>query len=213
MTDDIPNFSFLNGDNSPSKWVPTGSWGCLLDKAFRRGDIESVLENLAKQAGHAGLGGGLLVLASSIISPTSGGPKFSKMDVKRVFLNYCLVSLSYCKGNWLKDYSQVGLNRQVSLITPWRGHRPWISLVSANPQLTLSLWSSLSWVLWYDPVNISLNRGLIYPDLWLCNSGIWGHAGTSWCIPSRRMSFPRICGVRELTSHLRSTLITPSTKI
>ncbi|KAJ3571563.1 hypothetical protein NP233_g3672 [Leucocoprinus birnbaumii] len=75
---DIPDFSYLN------------------DKAFRHGDIESILENLVKNAGGAALGGsGLLEFASSIINSASGGSKFSKMDVKRVYF-----------GNWLRDYSQ-----------------------------------------------------------------------------------------------------------
>ncbi|KAF5352439.1 hypothetical protein D9756_005841 [Leucocoprinus leucothites] len=75
---DIPDFAYLN------------------DKAFRHGDIEGILENLVKNAGGAALGGGgLLGFASSVISAASGGLKFSKMDVKRVYF-----------GNWLRDYSQ-----------------------------------------------------------------------------------------------------------
>ncbi|KAL5534058.1 hypothetical protein ACEPAG_518 [Sanghuangporus baumii] len=74
---DIPDFSYLNG------------------KAFRHGDIEGVLENLVKSAAGAASGGGLLGLASSVLSAAKGGEKFSPMDVKRVYF-----------GNWLRDYSQ-----------------------------------------------------------------------------------------------------------
>ncbi|CAL1694230.1 unnamed protein product [Somion occarium] len=74
---DIPDFAYLNG------------------KAFRHGDIEGILSELAKTAGHAAGGGGLLGFAQSMISAASGGAKFSKEDVKKVYF-----------GNWLRDYSQ-----------------------------------------------------------------------------------------------------------
>ncbi|KAI1794001.1 Het-C-domain-containing protein [Ganoderma leucocontextum] len=77
---DIPDFAYLNG------------------KAFRHGDIENILAELAKAVGHVGGGGGLLDFAQSVLSAaTSGGEgsKFSKEDVKRVYF-----------GNWLRDYSQ-----------------------------------------------------------------------------------------------------------
>ncbi|KNZ80575.1 hypothetical protein J132_04817 [Termitomyces sp. J132] len=74
---DIPDFSYLN------------------DKAFRHGDIENILENLAKTAGGMAAGGGLLGFASSMIQQATGGDKFTKSDVKRVYF-----------GNWLRDYSQ-----------------------------------------------------------------------------------------------------------
>ncbi|KAG6851362.1 hypothetical protein H0H93_005760 [Arthromyces matolae] len=74
---DIPDFSYLN------------------DKAFRHGDIENILETLAKTAGGAAMGGGLMGFASSILQQATGGSKFTKSDVKKVYF-----------GNWLRDYSQ-----------------------------------------------------------------------------------------------------------
>ncbi|CDO73164.1 hypothetical protein BN946_scf185007.g219 [Trametes cinnabarina] len=77
---DIPDFAYLNG------------------KAFRHGDIEDILTELAKTAGHASGGGGLLgSIAQSVLGAAVGGvgAKFSKEDVKRVYF-----------GNWLRDYSQ-----------------------------------------------------------------------------------------------------------
>ncbi|KIY69371.1 Het-C-domain-containing protein [Cylindrobasidium torrendii FP15055 ss-10] len=74
---DIPDFAYLN------------------DKAFRHGDIENVLSELTKYAGHAASGSGLLKLASKMVQKASGGNKFSREDVKRVYF-----------GNWLRDYSQ-----------------------------------------------------------------------------------------------------------
>ncbi|PBK73910.1 heterokaryon incompatibility Het-C [Armillaria solidipes] len=69
---DIPDFSYLN------------------EKAFRHGDIESILENLLKSVG---TGGGILGFAKSVMN--SEGPKFKKSDVQKVYF-----------GNWLRDYSQ-----------------------------------------------------------------------------------------------------------
>jgi Heterokaryon incompatibility protein Het-C len=54
-------------------------------KAFRHGDIENILLELIKSAGHTDGGGGLLGIASSILSSATGGAKFSKDDVKRVY--------------------------------------------------------------------------------------------------------------------------------
>ncbi|KAG5645343.1 hypothetical protein DXG03_006405 [Asterophora parasitica] len=75
---DIPAFAYLNS------------------KAFRHGDIESVLQNLVKDATVAG---GLLGFLQR-----SNRPKFSRSDVKKVYF-----------GNWLRDYSQAldiaGLNK------------------------------------------------------------------------------------------------------
>ncbi|KAH9004156.1 Het-C-domain-containing protein [Lactarius hatsudake] len=71
---DIPDFAFLN------------------DKAFRHGDIENILTEIAKTAGGVVTGGGILQFAHSVVAAGSGGSKFSKNDVK--------------KGNWLRDYSQ-----------------------------------------------------------------------------------------------------------
>ncbi|GHJ86223.1 hypothetical protein NliqN6_2625 [Naganishia liquefaciens] len=67
----------------------------LEGKAYRHGDIEDVLEKIAKAAG-----GGFLAL---------GAKKFSPLDVKRVYF-----------GNWLRDYSQavdVGALKKVPLQT------------------------------------------------------------------------------------------------
>ncbi|EJD42358.1 heterokaryon incompatibility Het-C [Auricularia subglabra TFB-10046 SS5] len=72
---DIPDFAFLN------------------DKAFRHGDIENVISDLVKIAGGAA-GGGLFSFARSIVG-SSGGKRFSKEDVKKIYF-----------GNWLRDYSQ-----------------------------------------------------------------------------------------------------------
>ena len=56
------------------------------EKAFRHGDIEAILSEMAKTAGHAAAGGGLLSLAQSVFSSATGGSKFSSQDVKRVYL-------------------------------------------------------------------------------------------------------------------------------
>ncbi|TFK17376.1 Het-C-domain-containing protein [Coprinopsis marcescibilis] len=75
---DIPDFAFLN------------------DKAFRHGDIESILANLAKSAGRASIGGtGLIGIATSVYQAAAGPPKFNRADIQRVYF-----------GNWLRDYSQ-----------------------------------------------------------------------------------------------------------
>ncbi|KAF5384951.1 hypothetical protein D9615_001149 [Tricholomella constricta] len=74
---DIPDFAYLN------------------DKAFRHGDIESILETLVKNAGGVATGGGILQFAHSMIQQASGGAKFTKSDIKKVYF-----------GNWLRDYSQ-----------------------------------------------------------------------------------------------------------
>ncbi|KAJ3526869.1 hypothetical protein NM688_g8205 [Phlebia brevispora] len=74
---EIPDFAYLN------------------DKAFRHGDIENVLSELAKTAGHAAASGGLFSFAQSVLGAATGGSKFSSQDVKRVYF-----------GNWLRDYSQ-----------------------------------------------------------------------------------------------------------
>ncbi len=59
----IPSFAYLEG------------------KAFRHGDLEDVLADLAKQGGSGFLG--------------LGTSKFSGLDIKRIYF-----------GNWLRDYSQ-----------------------------------------------------------------------------------------------------------
>lgn len=55
------------------------------DKAFRHGDIESILETLVKSAGGAAAGGGFLGFAHSVLKKASGGSKFNKSDVKKVY--------------------------------------------------------------------------------------------------------------------------------
>jgi len=75
---DIPSFSYLE------------------NKAFRHGDIEEILTEVAKTAGGLATGGGILQMAQSVMAAAGGsGSKFSKGDVKKVYF-----------GNWLRDYSQ-----------------------------------------------------------------------------------------------------------
>ncbi|KAK0208698.1 Het-C-domain-containing protein [Desarmillaria ectypa] len=74
---DIPDFAYLN------------------DKAFRHGDIENILETVVKSAGRAATGGGILGFAKKVMDNASGGSKFNKGDIKKVYF-----------GNWLRDYSQ-----------------------------------------------------------------------------------------------------------
>lgn len=74
-----------------------------IGKAFRHGDIENILSELAKTAGHSVGGGGLIGFAQSVLSAASGGAKFSKEDVKRVYF----VS-RYTSSN---AYSQTKLRR------------------------------------------------------------------------------------------------------
>ncbi|KAJ3750923.1 Het-C-domain-containing protein [Lentinula detonsa] len=74
---DIPDFAYLN------------------DKAFRHGDIENILEQVLKNAARAAGGGGLLGFAKQAFRNASGGSKFDKGDIKKVYF-----------GNWLRDYSQ-----------------------------------------------------------------------------------------------------------
>lgn len=66
----IPSFAYMEG------------------RAFRHGDIEDILAEMAKASGGSVLGG-LLGKAGL------GGGKFSPLDIKRVYF-----------GNWLRDYSQ-----------------------------------------------------------------------------------------------------------
>lgn len=84
-----------------------------LDKAFRHGDIENVLEELVKFSG-SGIGGSsLLGIASSVLHQVTGGSKFSKSDIKKVyFVSIGCISVYHtsnfvAQGNWLRDYSQV----------------------------------------------------------------------------------------------------------
>lgn len=90
---DIPDFAYLNGE---TLWLPTPqSLTSLPDKAFRHGDVESILENLVKHAGGPALGGGLLGFATSVIKTATGGAKFNKLDVKRVYF-VCFELYSLC---------------------------------------------------------------------------------------------------------------------
>lgn len=64
----------------------------IVGKAFRHGDIENTLLELIKSTGgNGGGGGGLLGFATSVLHAASGGAKFSKDDVKRVYFVSCLV--------------------------------------------------------------------------------------------------------------------------
>lgn len=82
---DIPDFAYLEG-MLVALIVCAGVLLIItIGKAFRHGDIESVLEELAKTAGYAAGGSGLLGFASSMLNAAKGGSKFSKMDVKRVY--------------------------------------------------------------------------------------------------------------------------------
>lgn len=58
-----------------------------LDRAFRHGDIENILSQLAKTVGGAGGGGGLLGLAETMLNAAAGGDgsKFTKGDIKKVY--------------------------------------------------------------------------------------------------------------------------------
>ncbi|KAH8835679.1 Het-C-domain-containing protein [Flagelloscypha sp. PMI_526] len=79
---------------------PTGAHAFGAGKAFRYtwfspGDIENILSEIVKASAHVGGGGGLLGFAQSVVSAASGGSKFDRNDIKRVYF-----------GNWLRDYSQ-----------------------------------------------------------------------------------------------------------
>ncbi|PWN43773.1 Het-C-domain-containing protein [Ceraceosorus guamensis] len=71
----IPQARAFGAGNIPS-------YAYMEGKAFRHGDIEDILAELAKKAGHGFMGIG-------------GGSKFGGLDIKRVYF-----------GNWLRDYSQ-----------------------------------------------------------------------------------------------------------
>ncbi|CAE6464046.1 unnamed protein product [Rhizoctonia solani] len=77
---DIPDYAYLN------------------DKAFRHGDIESILSQLSKNVGSSGFGGGVAGILAGVAKAALRGGKgdrFTSLDVKRVYF-----------GNWLRDYSQ-----------------------------------------------------------------------------------------------------------
>lgn len=77
-------------------------------KAFRHGDIENILAELAKTVGHAGGGGGLLGIAQSVFNAATsggaGGATFTKEDIKRVYFVRFVhaerkeMQLKMCKG-------------------------------------------------------------------------------------------------------------------
>ena len=75
---------------------------CVAGKAFRHGDIESVLENLAKTAGRPG-GGSLLGFAASVLSSATGGKKFNRMDIKRVYFVRELQGIRTLRANYLSQ--------------------------------------------------------------------------------------------------------------
>ncbi|KAG9105406.1 hypothetical protein FRC07_009308, partial [Ceratobasidium sp. 392] len=78
---DIPDYAYLN------------------DKAFRHGDIESILSTLSKNVakGFSGGGGvaGIIAGVAKVALNGGKGDRFTSLDVKRVYF-----------GNWLRDYSQ-----------------------------------------------------------------------------------------------------------
>lgn len=91
---DIPDFAYLNGEICRADTHQNSfNWliGYYLDKAFRHGDIEAILETLVKNVGGSAAGGGLLSFATSVLESATGGAKFNKMDIKRVYF-VCLES-------------------------------------------------------------------------------------------------------------------------
>jgi len=143
---DIPDFAYLNGwFLNPSILSSNELPFFFLDKAFRHGDIENILETLVKSAGGAAIGGsGILGFATSVIKHASGGSKFSKSDIKKVYfvrlsfyMHVTVAYRHYTKGNWLRDYSQVKLymksaNQQSHSVKCPVSSRRWILLGSAN---------------------------------------------------------------------------------
>ena len=69
-----------------------------IDKAFRHGDIENILTELLKSTGSAAAGGGLLEFAQTILSAGSGGSKFNKGDVKKVYFVSATACTTYLSG-------------------------------------------------------------------------------------------------------------------
>jgi hypothetical protein len=69
----------------------------FIDKAFRHGDIENILTNIAKTAGGLVTGGGILQFAQSVVAAGSGGSKFSKNDVKKVYFASHFPAASRCR--------------------------------------------------------------------------------------------------------------------
>lgn len=85
---EIPDFAYLNGVSYRrfgTSSAYTDRYVYSSGKAFRHGDIEDILSELAKTAGHAAASGGLMELAQSVFSAATGGSKFSSSDVQRVY--------------------------------------------------------------------------------------------------------------------------------
>jgi hypothetical protein len=137
---DIPDFSYLNGDLVAIVYELRLIHVHLTDKAFRHGDIESILETLVKSAGRTAGGGGLLGLAHAIVSNVAGGAKFSKSDIKKVYFvsiitsYWCSLQSNYLQGNWLRDYSQVRncVRNPFDDASGLSRFRQWISLASPS---------------------------------------------------------------------------------
>ncbi|KAH9968682.1 heterokaryon incompatibility protein Het-C-domain-containing protein [Russula dissimulans] len=84
---DIPDFSYLH------------------NKAFRHGDIENILTEVAKTVGGLATGSGMLQFAQSIMAVGPSGSKFDKGDIKKVYF-----------GNWLRDHSQLSADTLVLIV-------------------------------------------------------------------------------------------------
>lgn len=94
-------------------------WFCGLDKAFRHGDIENILATLAKTTGKVAGGGGLLGFASSVLSSGSGGSKFDKGDIKKVY--FVSLSFSYMIAAVSLNDSPGKLAQRLFASKPWGG--------------------------------------------------------------------------------------------
>ena len=107
---EIPEFAYLHGDYiSLSLLIARLIILHLTDKAFRHGDIENILEELAKTVGGAAGGASLFGFAQALLNTGSGGGnKFSHADVKRVYFvsRSCdAIDLSVCSVSNALIYS------------------------------------------------------------------------------------------------------------
>jgi len=93
---DIPDFAYLNG-LSPYLIHHRANEMPFIDKAFRHGDIENILTEIAKTAGGVVTGGGILQFAQSVVAAGTGGSKFSKSDVKKVYFASHFLVASRCR--------------------------------------------------------------------------------------------------------------------
>lgn len=84
---DIPEFSYLNSSSLLFILQLILERRHPIDRAFRHGDIENILSEIAKTAA----GGGILQFAHSVLASGSGGSKFSKADIKKVYFVRCLL--------------------------------------------------------------------------------------------------------------------------